>query len=258
MKKNSVLLTLLAAGSALAMPGHAAEAPAQNPRALLHGMSAKLASAKQFSFQAEREIDAALLGGHDFAAKAKISVHVARPSGIAARSVSRERTLSVVANGKTLTVFNETKNHYAQVPMRTTIDGLVDRLEAEYGFVPPLADFAVSNPEKEILSQSKGVRYLGSTTVPGGFLGLGRVECHRLGFSGQRADAELLIAKDDLLPRRLAATFKGGARPKLRVIFTDWKLNSPAPAGTFQFTPPKGAAKIEMWTTARMNAARKH
>jgi hypothetical protein len=246
MKQIALLLLLTA-------PTFAAE----NADQILRGMSAKLAASKHLTFEAKRELDSALTPGHVLPEKARITVNVSRPNGIAARSVSRERTMRFIADGRKLTVFNESKNHYAQVPMRTSIDGLVDKLDEEYGFVPPLADFAVSNPYRELHQQVRAVTYAGRAST-GGFLGLGGVECHRLALQGRRANAELWVGVADQLPHKLVATFHHAGNAQLRVDFLAWNLAASGNAAAFAFNPPRGAEKIEMWTTARMNSARKH
>lgn len=248
---------LLAAIAAINFPAHAHDYSITNPDQLLRAMSSKLAAGKQFSFVATRELDPVLALDGVLPEKARVGVNVSRPSQFAARSVSRERTMRFVADGRKLTIANETKKHYAQVPMRTTIDGLVDKLDQEFGFVPPLADFAVSNPYREIRQQARTVAYAGLEKVGGGFLGIGAVECHHLKLKGRMADAELWIATGDQLPRKMVATFHGAGRAQLRIAFSDWNLAAAPSAGTFTFIPPQGAEKIEMWTTARMHAARK-
>ena len=152
-------------------------------------------------------------------------------------------------------VLDEKKNVYATVPMRATLDGLVAQLDAKYGFTPPLAEFAVSNPYRGIREQARSVTYLGRGKTTGGFLGLSGVECHRLALKGKVADAELWIAVGDSLPRKLVATFHRSGQPQLHIAFSAWNLAAPVTAADFTFTPPKGAEKIEMWTTARMQAA---
>ncbi len=249
--KATPFLTLLTAGGLLCSPS--ARSETNNPDVFLQGMSAKLASAKSFSFDGTRELDPALIPGSQLPEKAKISVSVARPNQINVRSVSRQRTMRFVADGKTLTIFNETKNHYAQAPMRVSIDGLVDKLDKDYGFVPPLADFAVSNPSKEMRQQAHTITYAGREKVSDGFFS--SVECDHLTLKGKLANAELWIGAGDQLPRKLEATFHGGSGPQLRINFTAWNLSAPAAASEFQFTPPAGAQKVEMWTTTRMEAA---
>ena len=225
---------------------------------LLKQMSAKLASAGSFSFTAIREIDAALLGDRELPEKAKVSVTVRRPDKIAAVAISHHGTRRFVFDGSSLVLLDEKHNHYAKLPMRASIDGLVDHLDANYGFVPPLAEFAVSNPYKEFKQQARTITYLGKSKTQEGLFGWFGVECHRIWLSGKEADAELWIGVDDLLPHKLIATFHGEGSPQLRVSFSKWNLVAPVDAGAFTFTPPKGSQQIEMWTTARMKSAAKN
>ena len=83
-------------------------------------------------------------------------------------------------------LLDEKNNHYAKVPMRTSIDGLVEQIDMKYGFVPPLAEFALSDPYKEFKRQARGFTYLGREKTREGFLGLGGVECHQHLALGQR------------------------------------------------------------------------
>ena len=236
----------------------AADTAPANADKILQAMSAKLAAAKQFSYHAQREIDPALLEGRDLAAKASVDVSVSRPNQFAARSVSKEHVRRFIADGRNLTLSDEAKNVYAQVPMRTSLDGLVAQLDEKYGFTPPLAEFAVSNPYKDFRKEARSVSYAGLEMVGAGFLGLGGVECHHLALKGPEADAELWVAVGDQLPRKLVATFKRPGHPQLRINFSSWNLAVPVPAAEFTFTPPAGAEKIEMWSKARMQAASKH
>lgn len=234
------------------LPAAAAE---PNGDQLLRQMSARLAGAKNFSFQATREIDPALLEGRALPEKARVTVTAQRPNQLAAHAKSAEGARRFVFNGQTLSLLNAKSNHYAVVPMRTSIDGLVAVLDERYGFTPPLAEFALSDPYADLRRQARSVTYLGRAKTAGGFLGLGGVECHRLALKGQVADAELWLGVDDQLPRKLVATFHRTGQPQVRIAFSKWNLA--APAGDFTFTPPAGAEKIEMWTTDRMAAARR-
>jgi hypothetical protein len=249
--KSILGLALLAA---YLLPVAAAEPKADQ---LLREMSAKLAAAPTFSFQATREIDPGLMEGVDVPVKAAISAVVQRPNKLAGSSVSKDGTRRFVFDGRTLSLLDETKNYYATVPMNTSLDGLVEQLDQKYGFTPPLAEFALSNPYADFHRQAQTITYLGRAEMTGGFLGLGGVECHRLGLKGKEADAELWIAVSDLLPRKLVATFHRTGQPQLRIAFSSWNLAAPVSAAGFTFTPPNGAQKIEMWTTAKMLAARK-
>lgn len=184
---------------------------------ILREMSAKLAAAKTIAFEAERQTDPALLEGRDVPEKSRVSAVVRRPSQFAARGASQEGARQIVADGHTLTILDKKKNHYAQVPMPATLDGLIDKLDAEYGFTPPLLEFTSSNIYRDFREQAHGVTYVGTDKLPAGFLR--SVSCHHLALKGPAADAELWIDADDLLPRKLVATFHRAGHPQLHVEF---------------------------------------
>ena len=92
----------------------------------------------------------------------------------------------MIADGTQLTLLDEKTNHYSVVPMRTSIDGLVEQVDKRYGFTPPLAEFVLSNPYKDLKQQAKTITYLGRGKTTAGFLGLFGVECHRLALHGRR------------------------------------------------------------------------
>jgi len=233
-------------------PAGAAEPDADQ---LLRQTCAKLAAARTFSFEASREIDAALLEGRDVPEKARITATVQRPNQLATQSVSKSGKRQIIADGRALTILDVAKNTYATVPMRTTLDGLVARLSDEYGFTPPLAEFALSDPYANFRKEARTVSYGGREKVSAGFLGLAPVDCHRLSLKGPHADAELWIAVGDQLPRKLVATFHREGQPQVRITFSKWDLAASAQPADFTFVAPKGAEKIEMWTTAQMQAA---
>lgn len=247
---KSLLTASLLAASLL--PTIAAEPTADQ---LLRQMSAKLAASKSFTFDATREIDPGLLEGVLVPTKATVSTAVQRPNRLAATAKSRNGTRRFIFDGSSLVLLDEKSNHYAKVPMRTSIDGLVDQIDVKYGFVPPLAEFALSNPYKELRGQAQSLTYLGRDKTREGFLGLGGVECHRIWLSGKEADAELWIGVNDQLPRKLTATFHREGSPQVRISFSKWNLA--APAADVTFTPPKNSQQIEMWTTAKMQSKNK-
>ena len=264
MRPNPLLAAVSLALIALSTsPAFAADAPAPaagNPDAdqLLRQMSAILAAAPAFSFEATREIDPALMEGQALPEQARVIASVQRPNKLGGRAESKSGTRRFVFDGRTLSLFDEKENTYATVPMEMSLDGLVDQLDEKYGFTPPLAEFALSNPYAEFHRQAHTVTYLGRAKTSGGSLGLGGVECDRIGLKGKEADAELWIAVSDQLPRKLVATFHRAGHPQVRIAFLTWNLAAPVNAADFTFTPPKSAQKIEMWTTAQMQGAAKH
>jgi hypothetical protein len=242
--------------TALVCFGAASTFAADQADQVLRGMSAKLAAAKHFTFEATREVDATLRDGYSVPEKAHVHVAVSRPNQFAARSESRQGGHRIIADGRQLTVVDEKHGHYAQVPMHASIDQFVDKLDGIYGFTPPLADFALSDVYRDLRRQAHRISYLGTAKV-GGVLGMGGEECHRIALAGRAADAELWVAVSDQLPRKLVATFRLTGRPQLHIAFSAWHLNaSPTPAD-FTFTPSPHSVKVEMWSTARMREAAK-
>lgn len=257
MKQPRLLLTSLTLTAFAASPLLAADAAKPDADQILRQMGKKIGSARQFSFKAHRQADAALLNGLDAAGSARVSITVARPNKIAAVAVSKIDVRHFYADGKNFTLHTAKQNLYSTVPMRTSLDGLVDIADSKYGFTPPLADFAVSDPYKELRQDAKSVSYLGRSTFSTGFLG-SKVECHHVALKGKMADAELWIGVQDQLPRKLIATFKDRpGQPQLKITFSEWNLNARTSAPDFTYVPAKGAISVHMVTTAEMEAAMK-
>lgn len=237
-------------------PTFAADTNKPDADQILRQMGKKIGDARQFTFKAHREIDAALLVGSDVPEDSRVEAAVMRPNKLAGKSTSKGGVRRVYADGQNLTLLDGKKNLYATVPMHTSLDGLVEVLDAKYGFTPPLAEFALSNPYQDIRHNAQTVSYLGQGIYSTGFLGLAKVECHRLALKGKVADAEIWIGINDNLPRKLIATFKDRpGQPQLRIAFSAWNLNAKTADRDFTFVAPKGAMKIPMRTTAEMDSA---
>ena len=258
--RTALILTV----AALALPGARtfaleAHAPASpDASQLLREMSNTLSGARQFSFKARRKIDPVLAAENLLPVDSRITVLVQRPDKIAATSRSAAGTRLFTTDGSDFAMLDVTKKLYSTLPMRTSIDGFVDVLDVKFGFVPPLAEFVVSNPYREIRASARTLSYAGSERLRSGFLGLASTDCHHLTLSGPHADADLWISTKDRLPRRLVATFKNHpGQPRMSIDFSAWNLNAPIPDGAFRFVPPKDAMKIPMRSTAEMDAAMK-
>ena len=132
-------------------------------------MCAQLAAAKQYSFKAHREIDTALVPDSNVAQVADVSVTVERPNKVLAIAKSEKGHRRVYFDGQTFSILDAKMNLYASLPMRTTIDGVVDAMDERFGFVPPLAEFTVSDPYKELRQDASAVTYQGRSKLPGDF-----------------------------------------------------------------------------------------
>ena len=187
---------------------------------------------------------------------ARIEVTVQRPDKVVARSTSPDDVRYLYADGKTLSLVDAKKNLYATIPMAASLDELPSQLAKTYGFTPPLAEFLISDPYKDMSWRAEHITYAGTTNYHAGFPGLNRVQCHRIVLSGKLADAELWIAVDDQLPRRMTATVKRETgNVGITLAFSDWNLQASTKDQDFTFVPAKGAVPIHMMTVAEMEAA---
>jgi len=261
MKPNIAFTAVgLALAALFAPPVLAADTAQPSADAILRQMSSTLGGARSFRFEAHRQIDSALIGDRNLPSDAHIVVTVLRPNQIAARSTSKGDVRDIYADGRNLSLVDVRKNLYATVPMRTSLDGLVAELDRRYGFTPPLAELALSNVYEDIRWKARSISYVGDERIPGGFLGLAGVRCHRLALSGRVLDAELWVGIDDHLPRKLVATAKARAgKPQIKVDLSSWNLAPSVSDQKFTFVPPKDAVKIPMVTADGVKTAhRKH
>ena len=236
---------------ALALACSRSENPAttagnNDPDQLLRQMSETLARAKNLSFKVNRKLDAALVEGRNIAENAQIEISVSRPGKFLAKSDSKDNVRQFFFDGKNLSIYDETMKLYASAPVAGTIDEAVAKIDEKYGFTPPLAEFILSDPYRALSPQIKSKAYKGKENIAG-------VECHHLTLGGEMVDSELWIGTDDLLPRKLVATFKNReGSPQLQADFSSWNLAPALDDKVFAFVAPKDAEKIEMVTEAQM------
>jgi len=243
----SSLLLGFACGCGSAKPTVATPAVTTNdPGQLLQQMSAKLAQAQKLSFKVDRKLDAALVEGRNVPEDAKIEISVSRPNKFLVKSDSPDSARQFVFDGQNLSIYDGKMNLYSTVPVPGTIDEVMAKINEQYGFTPPLAEFILSDPYRALSPRIKSQEYKGKETVGG-------VECHHLSFGGEMIDSELWIGVADLLPRKLVATFKDyEGDPQLQADFSDWNLAATPDDKSFTFVAPQDADKIEMVTEAQM------
>ena len=187
-------------------------------------------------------MDASLLVGRDVPEDAQIAVTVQRPNKVFANTKSQEGERRVYADGKNFSLVDAKMNLYATVPMPISLDGLVDKMDAQYGFTPPLAEFVLSNPYKEFHRQARTVSYLGQDTIDVGSPNSASVDCHHLLLSGHAVEAELWVGVNDHLIRKLVATFNDRpGNPQIKIEFSDWNLAANVTDGQFTYVPPPGS-----------------
>ena len=143
---------------------------------------------------------------------------------------------------------------YTTVPLKASLDALPGVLAKEYGFVPPLADFVVSNPYKDMRFRAEKITYVGREACPGGDQG----DCNRIALTGKFADSDIWISVTDQLPRKVTATLKGGfAAGGVTIELSGWNMAGSFSNQDMAFKPPEGSMKVPMITTVEIEAATK-
>jgi hypothetical protein len=203
-------------------------------------MTDRLASARSFTVDAVRHMDAALLEGRTVPDSAGIHVEVRRPDKVHAVLKSPGEERHFYFDGQAVTVYDATKQFYATEPVRGSIDDMLRFLDEHFGFMPPLAEFLANDPWAFL-----GVR-VGSAQLAGTHRFNGE-ECRRVNITGELADAQLWVATASSLPCGLTATFtRMEGSPRLRAGFSNWRLGVAIPDGNFVFNPAPGTRRIPM------------
>src|SRR5688572_3380059 len=247
---TSIALLALVASAGCSRPPaqEAASTEAVDPVRTLQRMSETLAQASQMTFKATRHLDAALVEATGRAESSDIEVWVSRPRMLRARLTSDGDVRGFYIDGERVSMIDESMKLYASAPLSGTIDDIIAVLDEQYGFTPPLAEFALNDPYKKLSTLIQTSAYQGSERI-------GDQECDHITLVGEVADAALWISRADHLPRRFVATFKDReGSPQLKIEFSEWNLTAKLDAPQFAFTPPTDAEKIVMTTLQDANA----
>jgi len=212
---------------------------------LLRQMSKTLAQAKKLSFKVDRKLDAAVIDGQKLPENAQIDFSVSRPRKFIVKSDSQGTVRTAYFDGQSLSIYDRTMNGYATESAPGTIDDVIDDIDEEFDFTPPLWVFFLSDPYGTLGPEIKTQDYKGKESIAG-------VECHHLSLSTSEADSEIWIGTADLLPHKLVATFKNReGKPKLQAEFSSWNLAATFDDNIFAFVPPKDARKVDVEEMAR-------
>lgn len=234
---------LLAIAFAAVGPARAAEpkAPAGPPQAedVLRAMSQYLAKQKAFSYHAEVEFDQLLPGGPKVRLSGAVDVAVTRPGRLFVdyRDDVSDRVIWFENGG--ITIFDPVAGTYAQVSGPKDIDGMVAKLEKEYGMTLPLGELVESNPDAVLTRGVDLAHYVGVHNVEGVF-------CHHVVLQREDLDVQIFVEVGDRpLPRKLVFEYpRRAGSPQYTASITEWSLEAPK-SELFAPKVPKEAAKVD-------------
>ena len=117
----------------------------------------------------------------------------------------------------------------------------LDWVFEQTGTVIPLGDFLYADVYARLMGDVQRGEYLGIHEAAG-------VPCHHLAFEQATIDWQIWIdAGKDPLPRKLVITYKTEDEvPQYTATIRKWNLEAKLPDALFVFTPPDGAARVEV------------
>jgi hypothetical protein len=231
---------LLAVGAA---PTRAAEPtpPAQPPQVdeILRSMSAYLAKQKAYSYHAEITFDQILPGGLKVQLAGAVDVAVKRPGSLYVDYRDDVSDRVIWFQDGRVTVLDPYASTYAEVSGPKDIDGMVAKLEKDYGLTLPLGELAETNPDAVLTRGIDLAHYVGVHNVDGTY-------CYHVLLQRPDLDLQVFVETGDKpLPRKLVFEYPTQVgSPQYTAVITDWSFEPPA-ADLFQAKLPKDVAKVE-------------
>jgi hypothetical protein len=221
--------------------GHAQEAGV-DPKAvaILKRSTDYLAGLKQFSVDTQSTIEAVLTSGQKLQFDNAATATVQRPNKLVARRKGDLVNQVFYYDGKTLSLSNPDQKVYASVAAPGTLEEMLDFARGSLDVIAPAGDLLYKNAF-ELLTQDAKSGFIVGKGVVGG------VRCDHLAFRGPDVDWQIWIQEGAKpLPRRYVITSTQVAgSPQFATLLSNWNTAPKLTDGTFAFTPPKGAKRID-------------
>jgi len=224
-----------------AAPGPAAaKASIPDPKELLRQSCEFLKKQPQFSFKAEITNDQVYYGGKKLQFGQEVAVAIRRPDKLRVDGNGDLESKLLIFDGKTLTLYDQDKNHYASIDVTGDIDAALDQAYKDYGLRVGLAE----------LGSAKLCERAGKNLVHSLYVGLHQVRgvpCHHLAFDRKEVHYQLWIeAGDKPVLRKMVVTKKKlPGSPQWTAYLSDWNFSPAFADNLFAFVPPAGAQKIK-------------
>lgn len=207
---------------------------------LLQGMSDTLGKAHTVSFKLRGLVPLAAPTGQYINLLASTRVVMQRPDKLFVEARGDLFPSDLYYNGKTVTAVGREKHFYAQRDAAAdTIDAVIAKRFPASTALASFADLIVADPYASLTKDLTTAFVVGQSTLAG-------VATDHLAFTAKGIDWEIWIGAKDKLPRLMVVSYRDSERqPTFTVEFSDWKLNAPVAAQTFNAVIPKDAVKIE-------------
>lgn len=208
--------------------------------AILDAMSDKLESAPKLRVTATRTASPGFFVGDTVAESARITAARQLPDKLSSVAKTNLGVREIRYDGKQLMLVDRAAKTHGLVPAPDTLKDTLEAIHQTYGFVPPLGELLVNDPEDVMLEGVRSGKVVGVETVGGR-------ACDRLAFKQKGLDWDLWVGQADQLPYKLRLNYASGTGEPMvmSVTIQDWQLNAPVSASEFAIRPPSGSQKIE-------------
>lgn len=208
---------------------------------LLKASTDFLARQQRFSIDTRNSLEVVLKSGQkiEFNHRAKQSIQ--RPNKLRAQRTGDLVEQLFVYDGKSLTVYDQSKKAYATVGVPDTIEGMFDFARKSLDIVAPAADLIDKNAYQVLTESVTQSLVVGKAVIEG-------VRCDHLAFRAPLVDWQIWIQEGPQpLPRKMVITTRDMvSAPQFSVTVTKWNLNPTFGAQTFAFAAPAGAVKVDL------------
>jgi hypothetical protein len=206
---------------------------------LLKHMSGYIGSANEFTFRADIGFEHVLPSGQKLQFLAVEEVALQRPGHLYVQWTGDLGDRQFWYNGKAVTLYDPATPFYASEQAPADIDAMLDKVDGELGFSPPLADLLYSNPVGAVQGNTQFGLDLGESEVNG-------QTCRSLAFTGKYIDWQIWInSGPQLTPCKLVITYKAQpGQPQFSAVFTDWNFSPRIAEAIFIPQLPSAAEQI--------------
>ena len=217
------------------------------PKAMVKAMTDYVAAQKAISFDYDVSLEVVTSDDQKLTLAASGNVELARPDKVRASRSGGFADIETVFDGKTLTILGKNMKIYTQVAIPGSIDHLTDELREKYNRPLPAADLLTSDSYDELMEDVVDVKDLGSGVIGG-------TECDHLAFRKKDVDWQIWIAQGSRpYPCRYdIATKVVAGSPEYSIQIRGWKAGSDVASGSFSFTPPPDARRVDAADLAKL------
>ncbi len=234
--------TILAALVALTLAGinlASTEAAESNPKSILKTMCDYISSQKtiELAFDSDIEIITPQLEKIQFTNSGEALL--SRPDKLRAHRASGHADVTMVFDGKTVSILSKKDNGYAQFETSGTVDQLLEALRKGHGVALPGADLLLSNSYDTLVADVKEAKYIGRGIIDG-------LECEHLAFRNFDTDWQLWVEVGNTpIPRKLVITSKTvNSAPQYTIRIKSLKTGIEPAKDAFEFVPQAGTKKL--------------